>query len=243
MIRVSIGIQTRLNNTRLPEKSLLKIDNKEIIFHMIDNIYRGIEKINKHKFKNNTECLIYILVPSVEEAFWIKHLSSHKNKITKIISGDMDNVFSRYEKLLDHDPSYIMRLTADCPFIPHQLITKAVNTCVNSRLDYLSNVDENLRTMPDGFDVEMISREAFSWLKSNVYESGSKADLEHVTTFLRANRQSWMKFGILSYVFDMSDLKFSVDTPQDFETVERVYTEKVRKDILAKKKGIGVYEY
>lgn len=243
MIRIAIGIQCRKASTRLPEKSLLKIENKELIFHMIDNVNRGIEKINKHKFKNNTECLVYILVPNDEKAFWDEKLSMCHNKITEVISGDEANVFSRYEKLLDVDPTYIMRLTADCPFIPHQLITKTINTIVNRRLDYLSNVDENYRTMPDGFDVEIMSAEAFNWLRDNVYEHGTSSDLEHVTTFLRANKQAWMKFGILSYVLDMSDYKYSIDTLDEFKKVERIYCEKMRKDIAAKKKGYGVYDY
>lgn len=243
MIKIAIGIQCRKASTRLPEKSLLKIDNKELIYHMIDNVNRGIEKINKHKFKNNTECCVYILVPNNEFDFWKEKLSVCKHKIAGIIPGDEANVLSRYEKLLEIEPTYIMRLTADCPFIPHQLITKTINTIVNRRLDYLSNVDEQYRTMPDGFDVEIMSTEAFSWLVDNVYEHGARSDLEHVTTFLRANKQGWMKFGILSYVLDMSDYKYSIDTKEEFDKVERIYCEKMRKDIAAKKKGYGVYDY
>ena len=223
----------------------MKIDNKELIFHMIDNVNKGIEKINKHKFKNNTECSVFILVPDDEYEFWKEKLTGQN--IAGVISGDENDVFSRYEKLFRREsPNYIMRLTADCPFIPHQLITKTINTVVNRRLDYLSNVDEDLRTMPDGFDVEIMSNEAFCWLMDNIYAYGSRSDLEHVTTYLRANKQGWMKFGILSYVLDMSDTtehKYSVDTKEDFDTLQRIYVEKIKKDLLAKKKGYGVYDY
>jgi len=243
MIKIAIGIQLRKNNSRLPDKALKTINGKDLIFYMIDNVYKGIEKINKHKHRNNTECSIFILVPDQELEFWKDKLKSYKHKYFAIISGSESDVLSRYDKLVDYDPSYIMRLTGDCPFIPFQLITKTINTMVNKRLDYLSNVDEPTRTMPDGFDVEIMSIEAFNWLSENARKNGTDQDLEHVTTYLRANKQAWMNFGMLFYVYDISDQKYSIDTLEDFELVKKIVLSRFKKEQLARKKGYGIYEY
>lgn len=244
MIKVAIGIQLRKNNSRCPGKALLKINNKELIYYMIENVYRGIERLNKYKHKSNMECSISFLVPTQEYEFWHEKLDPYKHKFDHIFHGNEDDVFSRYIELHDQlNPAYLMRLTGDCPFIPYQLLTKIVNCAVNHRLDYLSNVDPRFRTMPDGFDAEIMSVEAFNWLANNIYKDGDLADLEHVTTYLRANKQPWMRFGILTGNLDMSDQKYSVDTDEDYELLKTMISQKTTKEHLARKQGYGIYDY
>lgn len=129
--------------------------------------------------------------------------------------GDEKNVLSRYVNCVKQTKSdYIIRLTADCPDIPAPLISHMIFSATNNKLDYKSNVWEQCRTHPDGFDVEVISDRAIRWLA----EVAEKPEhLEHVTLMLRENTPDWLKVGHCVGYIDASSLKTSVDTQEDLE--------------------------
>jgi len=245
MINCNIGVQVRLGSTRLPKKSLLKIDGEAIIGLLLENILAS--EITLRKKKNvfyicpNT----FVLVPDHELKFWAEFIDQFNyghNSSIRCIPGSEENVFQRFESMHQSGADYIVRITGDCPILPNQLITKAVITGIRHRLDYLSNVDPIYRTAPDGYDIEVISGRAFDWLSEEI-ENGTNEDREHVTTYLRNNFEKWMRVAILSHPLDLSDLKYSVDTQEDFEEVKRRYESKKNKDRLAIANGWGVYEY
>jgi len=243
MIDVAVAIQIRDGNTRLPGKGSKRIQGKPIYQHMIKNVLKCVDFINSHKDKKNINASVYLLVPYDEFNYW-KQAMSDISKPVVVIPGEPDrnmDVLERYKTLFRiKKPDFIVRLTGDCPFIPSALINKAVNCAVNHRLDYVSNVDERYRTMPDGFDVEVISSECFLWLSKM---ASSDSDKEHVTTYIRENVQKWMRVAVITGVFDTSDYKYSIDTKEDFEHVEQRVSDKFAKDRAARNMGYGIYEF
>jgi spore coat polysaccharide biosynthesis protein SpsF (cytidylyltransferase family) len=243
MIDVAVCIQIRDGNSRLPGKGSKMLRGKPIYEHMIENVDRCINFINNHKIKKNVQAQLILLVPFDEYKDWCLRVSNLGKKI-KVFSGEEgqnSDVLERFKKVFKIlKPNYIVRLTGDCPFIPSALINKIITCASNHKLDYISNVDEELRTMPDGFDVECISDECFLWLSErNVSES----DKEHVTTHIRSNVQPWMRIATISSIFDTSDYKYSIDTKEDFAEIEKRIRLKQKKDKLAKSKGYGIYEF
>jgi spore coat polysaccharide biosynthesis protein SpsF len=243
MIDVAVAIQIRDGNTRLPGKGYKRLQGKPIYQHMITNVLKCVNFINSHKDKKNINASVYLLVPADEFDYWKKAVGDMYKPVV-VIPGEPDrnmDVLERYKTLFRiKKPDFIVRLTGDCPFIPSALINKAVNCAVNHRLDYVSNVDERYRTMPDGFDVEVISSECFLWLSKM---ASSDSDKEHVTTYIRNNIQKWMRVAVITGVFDTSDYKYSIDTEEDFEEVERRVKQKAMKDKSAKAMGYGIYEF
>jgi len=214
--------------------------------HLLDRVFNSVFWMGKKPDRNHVRFEVYLLFPQSEDDYWkpfIIRYNKANNTILKYVSGDMDNVFSRYERLYDASrPNYLVRLTGDCPMIPSPLLSKMINIATKHRLDYTSNVDERFRTMPDGYDVEIMSDKAFEWLMINI-ERGNMTDKEHVTTYLRSNHPEWMRVAHFSSNVDHSDFKISVDTKQDFDFVKSRYNAKFNKDNMALEKGYGVYEY
>lgn len=245
MTTVSIGIQVRLASSRLAEKSIYELVDKMIVNHLLDRVFNCIHWISQKDTNDFLKFNVFLLTPMIEKDFWEKHVSKYNeanNTNLKIISGSMDDVLSRYSAMCDECSSdFIVRLTGDCPLIPAALISKIINIAINRRMDYISNVGE-LRTMPDGYDVEVLSMRMFGWLETNRVEM-SKSDLEHVTSFISRCRPSWAKIGLMTANIDQSAIKYSVDTIEDFERINKLFSSKLEKEAYAKRMGIAFYEY
>lgn len=247
MKEIAICIQIRDGNTRLPGKGSMPLEGHPIYMHLIRNVGRCLNFINKHSDKKRLVAKCYFLVPFDEIYYW-EEVCDREIKLfdVQVIPGhvsDNYDVFYRFNEVFkNYKPSYIARITGDCPFIPSALINKAINCATTHKLDYISNVDERYRTMPDGFDIEVLSDEAFLWLSQNIYK-GYKSDLEHVTTYLRRETPDWMRCATITAAFDTSDYKYSIDTQADFANVSTRYRDKKFKDDLARKDGLGTYEY
>lgn len=244
---IAICIQIRDGNSRLPGKGSMLLQGEPVYKHLMRNIGRCQRFINKHSEKKGLLAKVFFLVPFDEYDYWEvvadKELKQYDITVLPGEVDDNNDVMARFETMFKfHKPDYIVRLTGDCPFLPSALINKAVNCAVVHNLDYVSNVDERFRTMPDGFDVEVMSDEAFLWLSNNIDE-GYETDREHVTTYLRRKAPDWLRQAIISGSFDLSASKWSLDTKADFEEMTKLYGRKVIKDTEAKKAGFGIYEY
>lgn len=222
MINICIGIQARSTSQRLPGKVLERIGYKTILERVLEAANSSSKYINRGTHKSNIFCSVYVLTPHGD-----KVADFCRQKRINFLEGDEYDVLSRYKKMADvFDASYVVRLTADCPFVPAEYISKAVNTAVKNELDYCSNVDPRFRTSPDGFDVEVISRRAMQWLEVNAKE---KSDREHVTTKLRTkDAPALFKVGVILGRIDLSGIKLSIDTADDlqrgidhFETLDK----------------------
>ena len=244
---IAICIQIRDGNSRLPGKGSMKLEGEPMYVHLMRNVGRCVEFINKHAVKKGAKAKIYFLVPMDEYEYWndVSDTILRKYDID-VVPGNPENnsdVFYRYEKVFkSFKPSYIVRITGDCPFIPSALINKAINCAQHHKLDYVSNVDLKYRTMPDGYDVEVISDELFLWLIKNI-DNGYETDREHVTTYIRRCVPDWARCATITGAFDTSDFKYSIDTKADYEELARRYGAKKIKDDEARKDGLGVYEY
>jgi spore coat polysaccharide biosynthesis protein SpsF len=99
-------------------------------------------------------------------------------------------------------------------------------------------VDERVRTVPDGWDVEVFSRNLLSFTDENATDAG---DREHVTTFMRRSPPFWAKCatqqsrGGMGLPLLLSNIKLSVDTPADLESIRAVADEIRRRDSEAER--------
>jgi len=243
MIRTCIGIQARLSSTRLKGKAFMEIHGKTMVDHILDRVSSSIGWFSRNEkvYRTFDMCL---LVPKSEILEW-KCFQANSRHDFWLISGPMGDVFRRYETMVDQfNPDYVMRLTADCPFIPSPLISKMANIAIKNRFDYMTNTFQEFRTMLDGHDCEIMSSRCFKWLRKNI-DDGDESDREHVTTYLKKNCFDipWMKLATLTTGIDMSQFKFSIDTKEEFDEIVEMHEKKMEKDFIAKKKGISVYEF
>lgn len=234
MPEVLIAIQARSGSKRLPGKSLRMIDDQIMVSHVFQTAQLCASYVNRATGNTSISARACLVIPENDP------LREHFEE-RDIIEGPEDNVLERYRLAYEkYTPDYIVRLTGDCPLIIPTIITKHITSTIGLNLDYCSNAYEDMRTFVDGYDVEVISSRAFEWLVDHASE---QQDLEHVTTLLRREKPRWAKFGVVIGHIDLSDIKLSVDTIQDFEEVTRKKLSLDRKNQLAKERGYAVFRF
>jgi len=211
LISVGIGIQARSTSARFPGKVFAAIGDHMMIEHVIYAAERSANYINKFTGKNGISVSIAVLTP-VGDA-----IKTRIKGRTLVVEGADADVLSRYGQWQHMgDKDYVVRITGDCPLIPHFVITKHIMTAIKNSYDYTSNVWEDYRMSPDGHDCEVLSRNALHWLLDHAQES---ADREHVTTLFRKKEPAGFRVGHVLGHLDLSHIKISVDTEEELEFV------------------------
>ena len=124
-------------------------------------------------------------------------------------TGPLDDVLDRfYQTALKVNPSYIVRLTADCPLLTGEIIDRVVSVHLASGFDYTRND-------VDGFDVEVFD---YKSLLIAAKLAKSAEEREHVTVYMRNGDFDWIDTSIPDDIVG----KYSIDTQEDFDKIERV---------------------
>jgi spore coat polysaccharide biosynthesis protein SpsF len=132
--------------------------------------------------------------------------------------GDLDDVLNRfYQAAIPYNPEYIVRLTGDCPLTDPVLIDSLITFFLEGGYDYCSNCLEP--TFPDGLDAEIFR---LSCLESAWKEAKLPSQREHVTPYINQQPDKF-KLGCMKNDQNLSDLRWTVDEPADFEFVACVY--------------------
>lgn len=198
--------QARLGSTRLPNKVLMKIDNKTLLELHLNRVMASAH-------------IGELIVATTTE--------SNDQKIVDYVSGlgiasfrgSEEDVLDRfYQCVKDKNADYIVRLTSDCPLIDSDLIDKVINFTIENKLDYGSNVLNP--SYPDGQDVEVFK---FSALKKAWRNATLTSDREHVTPYIWRNSTFLGKDLFQSDNFeegyDFNRIRMTVDESVDFELV------------------------
>src|SRR5690606_26698685 len=202
-VNQSIGfvIQARMKSKRLPGKVLLPlpfIDGTPILGY-IENALRS----------NNGKVIVATSINRENDQIYDFCL---KNKI-ECFRGNEDDVLSRFIEIQEiHNFDCIVRLTADNPFIDHELINKVIEFHIKSNNDYTHS-----NGLPLGMNIEIFN--GIALLKSKQYALNEQ-DREHVTLALK--REEIFKKGIYSFSGEIQNHRLTVDTVQDYLTANIV---------------------
>ena len=188
----------------------MHLEDKPILKHVVNECLRSAKFLSGPKTGNY--CSVAILTPYGDE------ISKHKWEC-EVIQGDEHDVLSRYvTSAYQTDADYIVRITGDCPALFSTIISKCVNIALKSNLDFVSNAPPHLRTSIDGHDCEILSRKALSYIHNNAMTA---IDREHVTRILYESKCPSLKYGMVLNNIDMSHIKLSIDTPQEYEAMSK----------------------
>lgn len=200
-------LQARTSSTRLPNKVLLPILNKAMLVHQIERVKRS-KKIDK--------LVVATSLDSSDDQ--LERLCTEID--VDCFRGSLSDVLDRfYQTAISYNPQHIVRLTGDCPLTDHYIIDDVINHHLMTEADYTSNFTPP--SFPDGIDVEVIK---FSVLEHAWKNAVLKSEREHVTPFIRREDQTF-KLENLKNNEDLSELRWTVDEPEDFNFVEIVYKE------------------
>lgn len=205
--KITVMIQARTGSSRLPRKVLAKIENRPMIWHVINRVkkIKTVQQIALITTKEkNDEVLLKI---------------AKNNKIIGFARDKNDVLNRHYQCALLYHADPIIRITSDCPLIDPGLVEKILRFYLTHDYDYVCNVLPP--TYPDGLDIEVFS---FKILKKVANAAKLKSDREHVTTYIRNNPH---KFKIFNYKNDrdLSNLRWTMDEKRDLKFVRKIYSE------------------
>lgn len=200
MTNVVAIIQSRQGSSRLPGKALKPLyKNKGALALMLERITPS-KRVNQFVVAT-TQC---------PEDDAIEALCKTLN--TAYFRGSESDVLDRYyQAALAFNATHVVRLTGDCPIQDYQVIDDLVGAFFKTELDYLANAIKP--TYPDGFDAEIFTLKTLETL----HQKASKpSDREHVTPFVHRHPEQF-KFQNFPYKTDVSQLRLTLDTPEDFQ--------------------------
>lgn len=198
-------LQARMTSTRLPGKVLAPLAGQPMVLRQLERIRRAATL---------DEIVVATSIdPSDDDLVAVLEANG-----TRVIRGDLDDVLGRFLKAMDAtQPDGVVRLTADCPLASPKVIDKVVTAFHEGGADYVSNT--MTPTYPDGLDVEVVKA---SVLREVAAEATDQPEREHVTLGVY-RRHDRYRIENVAGDEDLSSLRWTVDTPEDYAFVTRIY--------------------
>ncbi|MGQ0790632.1 MAG: cytidylyltransferase domain-containing protein [Nitrosopumilaceae archaeon] len=222
--KITALIQTRIQSTRLPNKVLALIENRSLIWYIIERL----------KNSKTLEQIVLTIPSSAEDRLLIK-IAEDSNVLAFI--GDENDVLGRfYNAAVKFSADPIIRITGDCPLVDPYLLDKMVEFYLENNYDYVSNTI--IPTYPDGLDIEVFS---FDTLSKAFTEAKLKSEREHVTPFIWKNPTI---FRLHNYenTEDQSNYRWCVDEPPDLDLIRLIYSNLKPKIVFPFKEVIRLME-
>jgi len=208
-------IQARMGSTRLPGKTLLKIDNKNTVLNSVINQLSFSKLIDK----------IVIATTNLPSDNVIEELA--KNLNIECFRGSSNNVLDRYYQCAQFFSfDTIVRITADNPLIDPNILDSVINKFLTNSFDYITNA--NPRTFPYGTEVEVFS---ISSLKKAWKKADKPSEKEHVTLYFQNNHKNFKIFHV-KYDKNISNLRWTVDQKNDLILVRSIVSKIKKRPIL-----------
>lgn len=205
MTSVLCILQARMSSTRLPGKVLMPILGMPMIGRQIERIRRA----------RRIDALVVATSDQASDdalAQYCAGIGVHCHR------GSLDDVLDRYYRAAQPlAPQHVMRLTGDCPLTDPALLDRVVEQHLRENNDYTSNVHQ--RTYPDGLDTELFR---FELLERAWHETRTPFEREHVTPYFYSTGPTFRRGAVIDSV-DRAALRWTVDYPEDFEFVSRVF--------------------
>ena len=196
-------VQARMNSSRLPGKVLKTILGKPLIGFCLERL-RYCKHIDTIAIGTTTDANDIPLVETIERLGY------------QALRGHPTDVLDRFYKISQkYNASGIVRVTADCPLIDPAIVDNVIKMYKNSSFEYVSNIRPP--SFPDGLDVEVFSPKILkqTWLSAQL-----PSEREHVTPYMIKILRE--KIGNVTHTSDLSQLRWTVDYPEDFELVKLV---------------------
>lgn len=207
-MRALVVVQARMGGSRLPGKVREEIGGYSVLEHVVSRgLYAGFP--------------VVVATPGEEDFEWARFFGGTK-KAYLYQHGDEDDVLGRVyhaAKLYTPTPDVVVRLTADCPFVPADGIREVAKRVASGQFDY-AETRSDPSPKPNGIDAQaftydVLMRAAEEW-----------PEREHVTDGVRAVAGRHIELDEVEGT-DLSavpPIRLTVDTAEDLDR----YREMVR---------------
>ena len=200
---VAVILQARTGSSRLPGKVLADLGGRPMLAFLVERL--------RHCQAVDTIVLATTYQPEDDA---LVALGSSLG--LRIVRGSEQDVLARFALAAEStDAPVLVRITGDCPFVDPALLAEIIAIFQQQDVDYLSNCLPP--TYPDGLDVEVFRRDT---LLRAQRECTDPAEREHVTPWIR--KSGCFRIGNKSYQEDLSNLRWTVDEPEDLQVIRSV---------------------
>ena len=200
-------IQARLNSKRLPNKVMLKILDRPILWHIHNrlNSCKNLDNVvisTGEKERNLAIC-------NFADEFHIPYFSG----------SELDVIKRMYETAIKFDASSIVRITGDCPLVDPKIVEKIISEYVKHGKNYDMVTNTFTLSFPHGLEIELYSTKFLKKLNSEIKKSEFR---EWFSIYIENNFE---KFKILEIKNneDLSKFRWTLDYPEDFKLIQIIY--------------------
>lgn len=203
-MNIILIIQARMGSSRLPGKILNPLGESDVLTYVTDRC---------KQIKGVSEVIVATSILPQDDfvAAWCSE------KGITCFRGSERDVLDRYVQCAKQfNPDYVMRVTADCPFVDYKLASDIVQFMKANPVDII-DLQGN---MPRGLAVELISYEALK----RIHKSGQEErHREHVTYYAYEFREEFSRVNY--HVPDnclYPELRITIDTIEDYQLCESI---------------------
>lgn len=194
---ITTSIQARLGSTRLPGKVLFPLGNRRILKWSID--------------RSEDAGTIDETVAAIGDRPENDAIKTYcdRSKINYLI-GPEDDLLERHLGVIEEtECDLLVRITADCPFVPSDEIDRVVKVHLSNDARYTTNVTEN---MPIGIGVDVID--------PSLLREFNSLEETHPVNLARAEPNDWGTVWSDNPIWEpVSDVHLAVDTPTDYWSI------------------------
>lgn len=208
-VKVVAIIQARMTSSRLPGKVLKEIAGFPMLYHVVNRVMAA---------KKVDEVVVATTKDAADDLILKFCLQNNYN----CFRGNSYDVLDRYfQAAVQTEADVIVRITSDCPLMDSAMIDMLVDTFLSSDVDFLTNrlPPPWKRTYPIGLDVEIVR---FSGLERAWREAQSPFEREHVMPYFY-DKPGRFKIQVVDHDPDFGEKRLTVDTPEDFELISRLF--------------------
>lgn len=199
-------VQARLGSGRLPGKVLAELGGVPMLGRVLERL-RRCASLDE----------IAVAIPEGAHDDALCEVAARHEAV--VVRGPTDDVLTRFLLAARaRRADVVVRVTADCPLLDPDVVDEVVSA-LSPRVDFASNTHQ--RTFPRGLDVEALHRDTLERLARL---ATTPATREHVTSLVLERPELFCVAQVCAAA-DASDLRWTVDTPEDLALVRRLYAE------------------
>ncbi|NNJ25327.1 cytidylyltransferase domain-containing protein [Alienimonas chondri] len=207
-------IQARLSSTRLPGKVLKELAGEPMLHWVVERV-RAAHHAGRPIIDET-------IVATSDDASDDALAQWCDQRGVRCERGSLQDVLARYHgAAAAADADVVVRITSDCPLVDPGVTGEVVAAYLSADppVAYASNIVPT-RSYPRGLDTEVFSMAS---LEIAHQEDDDPAKREHVTQFLCRQPERFPRTCVVGSE-DHSAHRWTVDTPEDFELIQRIYT-------------------
>lgn len=199
-----IIIQARMGSSRLPGKILKPLGDSVVLDYVVSRC---------NQVENVDEVIVATSILSQDDAVeqWCTQNNVH------CFRGSEDDVLARYYECAKlYKPDYVIRVTADCPFVDYELANEVIAEMKKDPADIVLLNGK----LPRGLAVEMISFSALEYIFNNGHEPRHR---EHVTYYAYEFSEKFKATTLeVSEIKQHPELRITLDTEEDYQLCQAV---------------------